>query len=327
MAMRELGTLEKVPVTQIWPHEEHNFTKWMAEDLSHLEKVVGMELELVGREYRTQDRGRIDILSRDKRSGRTVVIENQIYESDDDHLVRMLGYAASTDAKCIIWVATHFWEKHLKVLRWLSEAGVEVFGVTVGAVRIGDAYAPLFEVVVSPEQVTDRADTSSDRGPSVYGRFYSPLNTELRTEGFSVIGTRQGGWTGRFRRYRSGTNLEGAGITFYSSLQWGGRQCSVGLLFDENKQQGIFSSLHQGCMDSESTLSDLEIHWEEGELNSYLTVRGPGVPDESEESLEKVRRWMKDTLLSLRSAFELKLESLIANFTESDTEIQGEQNG
>ena len=225
MATRELGTLEMVPVTEIWPHEERNFTKWMAGDLSHLGKVVGMELELVGREYRTEDRGRIDILATDKKTDRRVVIENQIYESDNDHFIRMIGYAASTEAKSIIWVAPHFYDGHVEMLRWLTEAGVDVFGVKISAVKIGDAYAPLFEVVVGPEEAANRDDASGDKGPNIYARFYRPLTAELRTEGFGAIGGRQGGWTGRYRRFRSGKRLQEAGITYFSAVQFSGQQC------------------------------------------------------------------------------------------------------
>ena len=327
MATRELGTLEVVPVTEIWPHEERNFTKWMAEDLSHLEKVVGMELELVGREYRTEDRGRVDILATDKKTGRRVVIENQIYSSDNDHFLRMISYAASTEAKSIIWVASHFHDGHVKMLRWLTEAGVDVFGVTIGAVKIGDAYAPLFEAVVSPEQAADRADASSDNGPNFYGRFYRPLTAELRTEGINAIGGRQGGWTGRFRRFRSGTHLEDAGITYFSAVQFSGRQCSVGLLFNEREQPSIFDSLRERYIESENPFGDMEIHWEKGEMSSYLTAYGPSIPDESEEGLEVIRKWMKDTLLSLRSTLEPELENIILNSMQSSTDLREEQIG
>lgn len=129
MAMRELGKLETVPVTEIWPHEERNFTRWMAEDLSHLDRIVGMELQLIAREYRTEDRGRVDILAFDKRTGERVVRENQIYWSDNDHFLRMINYAASTEAKSVIWVASDFHDAHIKRLRWLAEAGLDLFGL------------------------------------------------------------------------------------------------------------------------------------------------------------------------------------------------------
>lgn len=325
MATRELGSLEVVPITEIWPHEERNFTPWLADNLDELGKFVGMELELVGREYRTEDRGRIDILAVDKKTGQRVVIENQVYMSDNDHFVRMIGYAASTESRAIIWVAPDFYDGHVKMMGWLTDAGVEVFGVKISAVKIGEAYAPLFEVVVGPEQAADRADARMDSGPNIYARFYRPLTADLRTEGINAIGGRQGGWTGRARTFRSGTHLEGAGITYFSSIEWGGKQCSVGLVFNEGEQRHIFGSLREVYGNSETPLGDLDLDWHEGELNSYLTIRGLRVPDQSDESLDRTRKWMKDTLLNLRSNLQPKIEEIIATSPPSDIRMQEEQ--
>ena len=311
MAMRELGILETVRVTEIWPHEERDFTPWMEENLGHINKIVGMDLEVVGREYRTADRGRVDILARDKRSGRMVVIENQIYESDNDHLLRMLGYAAATDAKCIVWVATHFWERHLKVLRWLSEVGVEVFAVTVSAVKIKDSYAPLFEVVVSPEQAADLADISSNSGSNIFGRFYRPLTAELRTEGISAIGGNQGGWAGRWRRYRSGLLSEDTGITFLTTLGMRGEKCSAGFVFLGEKQSNLYEEALSFREVLDESMVGVNVLWEKGENQSHIYTESDSLDGEEEEKLETIRKWMKETLISFQKAFQPKLEEIV----------------
>ena len=70
-----------------------------------------------------------------------------------------------------------------------------------------------------------------------------------------------------------------------------------------------------------------EIHWEKGEMSSYLAAYGPSIPDESEEGLEVIRKWMKDTLLSLRSTFEPELERIIADSMQSSTDLREERIG
>ena len=311
MATRELGTLETVPVTEIWPHEERNFTKWMAEDLTHLEKVVGMELELVGREYRTEDRGRVDILATDRKTGRRVVIENQIYSSDNDHFTRMISYAASTEAQSIIWVAPYFYDVHVKMLRWLTEAGVDAFGVKIGAVRIGDAYAPQFEVVVNPEQAADSPDANSDTGPNIYSRFYRPLVESLRGEGIRAMSGRDHGGVGRHRRYRSGTLLEDAGITYYSKLGTGDEQCKVGLLFHEGEHLAPYGPLFHDRAELEDSMGDIEITWVEGEMENSISVSSAGIHDEEEATLIAKREWIMGTLLRLRDNFEPMIQDII----------------
>ena len=45
--MDKISTLSKVDIRDIWNHEAHDFTPWLASNLQELEKVLGMDLELV----------------------------------------------------------------------------------------------------------------------------------------------------------------------------------------------------------------------------------------------------------------------------------------
>ena len=102
MGSPNLGTLELVEVRKVWNHEERDFTPWLADNLPRLNAVLDMNLELVATEDRKQEAGRADILAKDTGSGANVVIENQLGWSDDNHLARLLGYAASRDAKVVM---------------------------------------------------------------------------------------------------------------------------------------------------------------------------------------------------------------------------------
>ena len=316
MAMRELGKLERVEITDIWPHEERNFTKWMAADLSHLNEAVGMDLQVIAREYRTEDRGRVDILAQDKKSGGRVVIENQIFPSDNDHFLRMIGYAASTEAKSIIWVARDFHDVHIKMLRWLTWLGVEVFGVKISAVKIGEAYAPQFDVVVSPEQAANHADESTDKGPNIYARFYRPLTATLRTQGIYAMGGRQGGWTGRFRRYRFGVVSEDSGISLYSVLGMNGRSCEVGLVLNGENQTQIYDKLYDDRDELAKAMGQFDINWLRDERASYISTQGDAIADHEENSLEDGRNWMKDKLMTLQAVFRPTLEEINSNLEQ-----------
>ena len=65
MATRDLGTLEQVPVREIWPHEENNFTPWLADNLHLLGQILELKLELLQVEAEMPDAGRVDILAKD----------------------------------------------------------------------------------------------------------------------------------------------------------------------------------------------------------------------------------------------------------------------
>ena len=314
MATRELGKLERVLVTEIWPHEERNFTKWMEDNLGHLDSKVGMELQFITREYRTEDGGRVDILAEDKKTGGRVVIENQVYWSDNDHLLRMIGYAASTKAKSIIWVASGFHEAHIRKIEWLTEAGANIFCVKIGAVKIGEMYAPQFEVVVSPEQAADRDDGNSDDGTNIYARFYRPLTADLRTEGIYTIGGRQGGWTGRYRRYRCGAILEGSEASLFTTFGWNGEQCQVGLRLAGGDQAGTYDALYDDRDCLTNALGHLD--WQRDERTSDVWAERDPVADEKEGTLQDTRDWMIGALRNFKAEFQPRLEEIRRNLVQ-----------
>ena len=75
--MQGLGTIERVDIREIWPNEAADFTPWLAENLATLGKALGLDLELQTQEAPVGGFS-LDILARDVRSGRPVVIENQL---------------------------------------------------------------------------------------------------------------------------------------------------------------------------------------------------------------------------------------------------------
>ena len=90
-----LGTLERVPLRDAWPHEAVDFIPWLAQEdnMAVLGDELGMELALEAQE---KDVGpfRADILARDVQSDQLVLIENQLDKTDHGHLGQLLTYAA-----------------------------------------------------------------------------------------------------------------------------------------------------------------------------------------------------------------------------------------
>ena len=104
MPVPELGRLEPVNVREIWEHEAHDFTPWLADNLDRLGTELGMNLELVATEVSTGP-FYLDILARESDLEVNVAIENQLGGSDHGHLGQLLTYAAGHDARILIWVA------------------------------------------------------------------------------------------------------------------------------------------------------------------------------------------------------------------------------
>ena len=151
---QSLSSIRKVPLRTVWSDEARDFTPWLAENIAELNMTLGMSLKVEGTEVQVGTRY-IDILATDTDSGRPVVIENQLENSDGDHFSRTLFYAASKDADTIIWIAREFEEEHWLTLKWLNQrtgSQAKFFGIAVEVWSIdGSPPAPHFRVVVAPD--------------------------------------------------------------------------------------------------------------------------------------------------------------------------------
>lgn len=111
---------KRINPRKIWPNEATNFTPWLAENISELGEIIGMELEVVGQEVSVGPYS-ADILAKDINTEDYVVIENQLEKTNHDHLGKSITYASALGAKTIVWIATDFTEEHKKSLDWLND--------------------------------------------------------------------------------------------------------------------------------------------------------------------------------------------------------------
>ena len=105
--MPELGRLKPVDVRAVWPHEAHQFTPWLLDNADVLADTLGIELELQAEEHPVGGFS-LDLMGRDFTHNTVLIVENQLAVTDHLHLGQIMTYAAGTDAKTIVWVATAF---------------------------------------------------------------------------------------------------------------------------------------------------------------------------------------------------------------------------
>lgn len=82
-----LDKLKKVDLRDVWPHEALDFTRWLSEEpnLAILSSAVGIELELIETESSVGSFN-VDIYAQEAGTGRKVIIENQLEDTNHDHL-------------------------------------------------------------------------------------------------------------------------------------------------------------------------------------------------------------------------------------------------
>lgn len=168
--MPDFAALEPQDVREYWEHEEYEFTPWLADEIgaeaaSNLEDALEIDLEVIQREKRV-GKYNVDIFARVMGDGRTVIIENQLGDSNHDHLGKSIAYAAGVDADIIVWIAPTFNDEHRDAIQWLnnnSREGVDLFAIRLEVWRIDDSPpAVRFNPIEKPSEWKEKAKRSSD---------------------------------------------------------------------------------------------------------------------------------------------------------------------
>jgi hypothetical protein len=152
---RKFAKLERVELRELWSSGATDFTFWLSEDenLADLGNLVGMELRVLEQEQ--PQTVQTEILCKNLLTDQTVVIENQLEQTDNAHLGKLISRIAGMKACTIIWIARSFTKEHRSAINWingLTDESVNFIGVEVEAFKIGDSLpAPDFKVVISPE--------------------------------------------------------------------------------------------------------------------------------------------------------------------------------
>lgn len=168
--MQNLGTLEEVKdLRKIWPHEASNFTPWVADNVDLLADAVGLEITIDETESSVGDFN-VDIYASETGTERKIIIENQLEDTDHDHLGKLITYASGKDADVIIWVVKHAREEHKAAIEWLNNHTDEKIGFFLCEIklfRIGDSQiAPSFTVVEKPNDWTKEIKKTTAANPT-----------------------------------------------------------------------------------------------------------------------------------------------------------------
>lgn len=153
--MTTLGKLEKVDLRTFWNHEAHDFTQWLAkeENIQILSDEIGIQLIEVKPEVLIGGY-KVDLVATDEDSGKKVIIENQLEQTDHKHLGQIITYASGYNASIIIWIVKDSREEHQKAIEWLNNhtgAELSFFLIRMELWQIGESpLAPKFNILVEP---------------------------------------------------------------------------------------------------------------------------------------------------------------------------------
>lgn len=150
----------------VWPHEALDFTKWLAleENLDVLSEEIGIDIKLIGTEV-SVGKFNVDILAEEENTGHKIIIENQLEDTDHDHLGKIITYASGHDAKVIVWVVRDAREEHRQAIEWLNshtDDEIGFFLIKIELYKIDESSpAPKFEIICKPNEWAKTVKTNS----------------------------------------------------------------------------------------------------------------------------------------------------------------------
>jgi Domain of unknown function (DUF4268) len=309
------GELNKVSLRDIWAHEASDFTPWLAENIEKLGKALGMDLELTEQEASVGDFS-LDILAKDLGSSKSVIIENQLTQTDHDHLGKLLTYAAGFNASIVIWVSEAIREEHRQALDWLNQrtdSETSFFGVVVEVIKIDNSKPAFnFKLVASPNEwqknkkrQAQRASIST-KGEKYQNYFQGLIDTLRDTHRFTSA---RAGQPQNWYSFSSGTS----GITYGANFSQGGKARSELYidLGDQEKNKYVFDELEKIKVEIENLLGET-ISWErlDDKRASRLALYTDGSIEDSDSELEAVKAWHIERLLKLKSTLDNKISPL-----------------
>lgn len=193
--MTVLGKIEKVNLRDVWPNEARDFTTWLSreENLASLGDAIGIDIELLETESSVGSFS-ADIFAQEVGSGRKVVIENQLEDTNHDHLGKIITYAAGKEAELVVWVVARARDEHKQAIEWLNQHTDTEFGfflIEMELWTIDESNpAPRFNVVERPNDWAKAVKASegyseTERLRLQYWQRYAEL--AVRHEEFSKV--------------------------------------------------------------------------------------------------------------------------------------------
>ena len=302
-----LGSVQPVPLRDLWPGEATHFTPWLADNLQVLGNKLGMDLVLESVEAAVGDFS-ADIIARDLSTNRRVVIENQFGGTDHRHLGQILTYSSVHGAGVVVWIAEVVRPEHKAAIDFLNQnlkQGLALYAVEASAIRIDDSKPAFLLNVVSlpaeaPITARDSSEQLSETGEK-YRSYFQQLIDELR-ERHKFTNARAGqpqNWytfaSDNSRVYKFGTSFSQGGKVRVEVYIDTGDKAVNEQLFDclLTQRDAITSAVGE------------ELQWErlDSRRACRVAIYRDGDIDADSQTLAEIRQWAISHLLQFKRVF------------------------
>lgn len=304
--MTTFGQIKKLKVKELWPHEEHDFTPWLAENINVLGEVLGADLECISREASVGSYY-LDILAKDLSTNRYVVIENQFNLTNHDHLGKIITYASGYKASMIIWIFETIKEEHRQAIEWLNEISskdIGFFAIQIEAIQIDDSKpAYILKPIVYPnewgKEPPDTKKNSSEKMEK-YKAFYQKV-IDVLNNSYKFTNAKKS-QPQNWYTFASGT----AGISYSLSFNKNNKfRAELYIGIGKDKTIELFNKLKSQKEEIESKLSPYEVIFDNSEdkVTRNIFIVRDGSIDDNDQTLEEIQVWAIDYMLKFKKVF------------------------
>lgn len=330
-----LGSLERMDAREVWKREAYDFTPWLRENIHLLGQALGLDIDVDVQREVAVGLFSADLLGTDLGSGASVLIENQLEQTDHSHLGQLLTYASGLDTTILVWVSTKVREEHRQALTWLNERTHEdvlFFAVEVELLKIdGSNPAPHFRVVVEPNdwQKAKTMRSTGSRRPGTMsaerGERYKEFWRGLLTEILSIDPTATTASPDRVPAqswYGISIGRSGFQDLFAFSYEGSERIVRAELYIDvrdKPQNKAIFD-----CLLADREVLEREfgetLTWDRRDdvRMSKIYVSRPGSLDDPAQGLADLQRWGADRLVRFRRVFGPRARDLTLPIVQLD---------
>lgn len=261
--MNNLGTLKEITdLRSIWAHEALNFTPWVAENVDLLGDAVGLDITVDETESSVGNFN-VDIYASETGTDRKIIIENQLEDTDHDHLGKLITYASGKGAEVVIWVVKHAREEHKAAVEWLNnhtDENIGFFLCEIKLFQIGDSQiAPSFTVVERPNDWAKEIKKTSTANPTHQQRleYWQAFNDyAFKDATFSKEFNKRKPTTDHWMDFSIGSSACHIGVTQIRKTN------SIGVELYINDDKELFNSIHNHKDDVEKIMG-FALDWRE----------------------------------------------------------------
>lgn len=305
----DIGNLKKLNETgirKIWPGEPRDFSPWLAKNISFLNDVLKISIEIEELEGPVET-FKLDLSGIDRVSQRPVVIENQFGKSDHDHLGKLLTYAANREAGIVIWIANEIQLAHRKSIDWLNQitpVDMSFYAIEFEVFKIDDSKpAPHFMIVSGPPPSKRKEITPADQVTPRnrrYQEFFDKLRAkilELQPNFTRAKGLPQSWW---------GLGIGRTGFSLVAAFTFDGKfriEIYIDMGRKEDNEEAL-RKLEENKHEIEERVGQ-SLNWdflpESRACRVYTAI--DGTIDEDENKLQQLIEWGTPIMIKFREVF------------------------